>query len=170
MNNRVKDYLEQLNLIYYAFIGLPLILFPMVYLPLKDELVTDTMFQDLISFPYFAAVLLLFLTVYFARRLFRSNLLVISEDWTFSKKLRCYRKISIVFYSFGLISGLVSVGLLMFTRHQLFVASYPILLLIMSLYRPTIERLKRELPFTNKDLRMISEQVEITDNIEEHNR
>ncbi|GJM27960.1 MAG: hypothetical protein DHS20C17_05950 [Cyclobacteriaceae bacterium] len=168
MIKKVKDYLEQLNLIYYAFIGLPLVLFSVVYLPLKDGLIDDALNQGN-SISYFTAGLLLFVVLYFARRLFRRNLKVITIEWSFNQKLKAYRKISIIFYGFGLFSSLVSIGLLLITKNQLFVATYPILLLVLSLYRPTIERLKKELPLTEKELSMVNHKGQITDNIMKHN-
>lgn len=150
----MRDYLERLNLIYYGLIALPLVLFPVVYLPIKDSISTGI---DKGSLLLYLAALLLFLVIYFARRLFRRNLSVIQIEWQLSKKLMAYRKASVIFYLFGLISCLVSVGLLMFTNHQLFVATYPVLLLILSFYRPTLERLKRDLPLTEKDLSVIND-------------
>ncbi len=155
MNAAIKDYIDKLNLIYYGLIALPLVLFPVVYLPIKEGILTD--FEQS-SVLHYVAALLLFLVVYFARRLFKRNIALIDIDWTFEKKLQGYRKASVIFYALGMVSCMVSVGLLMFTEHQLFVATYPILLLILSFYRPTLERLKRDLPLTEKDLTVISNQ------------
>ena len=155
MNSTIKQYLERLNLIYYGLIALPLVLFPVVYLPMKEGISTGL---DEGGFLFYLAATLLFLVIYFARRLFRRSLKVIAIDWQFADKLQAYRRASIIFYIFGLVSCLISVGLLMFTKHQLFVATYPVLLLILSFYRPTVERLKRDLPFTEKDLSMIDDQ------------
>ena len=155
MNSKIKQYLERLNLIYYGLIALPLVLFPVVYLPIKEGVSTG--FDDG-GFLFYLAAVLLFLVIYAGRRLFKRSISVISADWPFDNKLLAYRKASITFYIFGLISCMVSVGLLMFTEHQLFVATYPILLLILSFYRPTVERLKRDVPLTEKDLTMIGNQ------------
>jgi hypothetical protein len=100
----------------------------------------------------------LFLVIFFGRRLFRQNLSVIRVDWVLQDKLRAYRKALLIFYLLGMFSCLVSVGLLMFTRHQLFVATYPVLLLILSLYRPTIDRMRKEIPLSEKDLSVIQDQ------------
>ena len=152
----IKNYLDQLGLIYYGLIALPLVLFPVVYLPIKEEVVSG--FGESSGALYYLAALLLFLVVVFARRLYRRSLSVIKLDWSLDDKLSAYRKASMTFYFLGMISCLVSVGLLMFTEHLLFVASYPVLLLVLSLYRPSIERLKRELPLSKEDLAMIDDQ------------
>jgi hypothetical protein len=152
MNVVIKEYLDKLNLIYYGLIALPLVLFPVVYLPIKEGVFTGL---DQIGILHYLAGLLLFVVVFFGRRLFSRNLKVINSDWTLLQKLQAYRKASIIFYVQGMVACLISVALLLFTRHQLFVATYPILLLILSFYRPTIQRLKRDLPLTEKDLAMI---------------
>jgi hypothetical protein len=152
MNIVIKEYLDKLNLIYYGLIALPLVLFPVVYLPIKEGVFTGL---DQIGILHYLAGLLLFVVVFFGRRLFSRNLKVINSDWTLLQKLQAYRKASIIFYVQGMVACLISVALLLFTRHQLFVATYPILLLILSFYRPTIQRLKRDLPLTEKDLAMI---------------
>lgn len=156
MAEGIRNYIEKLGLIYFGFIAVPLVLFPVVYLPIKDG--------ELLGYDadpatlFYVTGLMLFLVIFFARRLFKRNLAVISADWPLSDKLSAYRKASIVFYTLGLVACLVSVGLLKLTRHQLFVATYPFLLLILSLYRPTIERLKRDLLLTEKDLSVIDNQ------------
>ncbi len=152
----LKNYIDQLNLIYYGLIALPLVLFPVVYLPMKEGVVVE--FGEDSGILYYLAAILLFMVIVFARRLFRRSLNTIDISWQLGKKLTAYRKASVVFYSLGLFACLVSVGLLMFTRHQLFVATYPILLLVLSFYRPTIERLKRDLPLTKEDLSVIEDQ------------
>ncbi len=151
MDARIKEYLERLGLIYYGLIAPPLLLFPAVYLPLKDGVLqTSTQVSFWVNALYYVAGLLLFLVVFFARRLFKRNLAVITRDWPFEQKLNCYQRASLIFYIFVLISSLSSVGLLFITEHQLFVATYPILLLLISLYRPTVQRLRRELPLGEK--------------------
>ena len=152
MNATIKEYLDKLNLIYYGLIALPLVLFPVVYLPIKEGVSTGL---EQIGILHYLAGLLLFAVVFFGRRLFNRNLKVINMDWPLPQKLQAYRKASVVFYVQGMVVCLISVALLLFTRHQLFVATYPILLLILSFYRPTIQRLKRDLPLTEKDLAMI---------------
>ena len=109
--------------------------------------------------------LLLFLTMLFGRRLFRRSLLVISVNWPFEEKLKAYKRSLVIFYSFGLLTSLCSVLLLFITKHQLFVATYPVLLLLISLYRPTLQRLKRELPLSEQELAMIKHESQKTKNI-----
>jgi len=158
MSPAIKDYLDKLAFTFYAFLALPLLLFPMVYLPIKDALVTTNLFQDAQGLAYCLVAGLLLASLYFAHRLYRRNLTVISVQWPIAKKLQAYRRVSVVFYGFGLVASLLSVMLLWVTRHQLFVACYPILLLILSFYRPTIQRLKRELPLSEEDLSVINDQ------------
>jgi hypothetical protein len=156
MNTGIKPYIEQLNLIYYSLLALPLVLFPVVYLPIKES--TTSTFDQAPAALYSLAAILLFMVIFFGRRLFRQNLSVIRVDWVLQDKLRAYRKALLIFYLLGMFSCLVSVGLLMFTRHQLFVATYPVLLLILSLYRPTIDRMRKEIPLSEKDLSVIQDQ------------
>jgi hypothetical protein len=155
MNISTKNYLDRLNLIYYGLIALPLVLFPVVYLPMKEGVSTSF---DQGGILYYLAGLLLFLVIFFARRLFQRSLKVIETDWMLEQKLQAYSKASVIFYILGMVSCMISVGLLMFTKHQLFVATYPILLLILSFFRPTLERLKRDLPLTKEDLAVIGDQ------------
>lgn len=158
--------MERLGLIYYSLIAPPLLLFAVVYLPLKDGVLKTPSQQFLWeSALYYVAGLLLFLLVFFARRLFRRNLRMITGDWSFEQKLKGYQRASVLFYVFGFISSLSSVFLLFFSEHQLFVATYPILLLLVSLYRPTIQRLKRELPLSEKELTMIKNEGQKTKDI-----
>lgn len=166
MDPRIKEYMERLGLIYYGLIAPPLLLFAVVYLPLKDG-VLKTPFQQYFweNALYYVAGLLLFLLVFFARRLFKRNLRVITGDWSFEQKLKGYQRASVLFYVFGFISGLSSVFLLFISEHQLFVATYPILLLLVSLHRPSIQRLKRELPLSEKELTMIKHEGQKTKNI-----
>lgn len=156
MDTGIKPYIEQLNLIYYSLLSLPLLLFPIVYLPIKDS--TTSTFDQAPAALYGLAALLLIMVILFGRRLFRQNLSVIRIEQALQYKLRAYRKALLIFYLLGMVSCLVSVGLLLFTRHQLFVATYPVLLFILSLYRPTVERMKKEVPLTEKDLSVIHDQ------------
>jgi len=164
--SRIEKYLEQLNQIYFGLISLPLLLFPLVYLPIKD--IPSMPLRDNLSGKFsliWVVALLLFLTMLFARRLFRRSLLVISVNWPLKEKLQAYKRSLVIFYSFGLLASLCSVLLLFITKHQLFVATYPFLLLLISLYRPTVQRLKRELPLSEKELAMIKHESQKTKNI-----
>jgi len=164
--SRIEIYLEQLNQIYFGLISLPLLLFPLVYLPIKD--VPSMPLRDNLSGEFtliWVVALLLFFTMLFGRRLFRRSLSVISVNWPFKKKLQAYKQSLVIFYSFGLLTSLCSVLLLYITKHQLFVATYPILLLLISLYRPTVQRMKRELPFSEEELAMIKHESQKTKNI-----
>lgn len=159
MGSSVKEYLEKLNRTYFGFIALPLLLFPIVYLPLKDSALTFSG-DRIIELIYYFAALLLFADLYFGWYLYRRELVLITKDWNWEKKLQAHKKASIILYGFGLISSLVSVALLWLTRHQLFVATYPILLLVLSFYRPTARRMKRELPLTEEELTMFKDKAE----------
>ena len=166
MDPRIKKYMERLGLIYYGLIAPPLLLFPVVYLPLKDgALKTSSQQFFWENASYYVAGLLLFLLMFFARRLFKRNLRVITGNWSFEQKLKGYQRASVQFYVFGFISCLSSVFLLFISEHQLFVATYPILLLLVSIYWPTIQRLKRELPLSEKELTMIKNEGQKTKNI-----
>jgi hypothetical protein len=155
----VKEYLEKLNRTYFGFIALPLLLFPIVYLPLKDSALAFGGDRT-IELIYYLAALLLYANLYFGWYLYKRELGLITKDWSWDKKLQAHKKASIILYGFGLISSLFSVALLLLTRHQLFVATYPILLLVLSFYRPTARRMKRELPLTEEELTMFKDKGE----------
>lgn len=161
MSPNPKDFVEQLGLIYYGLIALPLLLFPLVYLPIKDRVLSSSPQAGL----YFAIGLILILVLFLGRRQFLKNLTSISRNWPWERKLSDYRRSSVIFYAIGLISSMFSIALLWLTNHLLFVAIYPILLLVMSIYRPTVERLKRELPLTEEELSMINDQRNKGNNI-----
>lgn len=170
MDRVIKQFLDQLTLIYYGFLALPLLLFPIVYLPIKDTLDTGYLLNNNTGIIYCLVALLLFFGIYLFRRQYLKNLKLIPSIWKIERKLVAYRRGSVYFFAIGLTVSLISVVLLMTTHHQLFVATYPILLLILSLYRPTIQRLKRELPLSKEELSMIDNQRQITNNIEKHDK
>ena len=163
MDKKVYDYLEHLNQIYYAFIALPLVLYPMIYLPIKDSTLSKG--EALPELVYYGLGLVLFIDLFFGWFLYKRRLRSIDKEWELGKKLKAHRNAALLFYTFGLVASLISVGLLWLTRHQLFVGTYPVLLLIISFYRPTVGRLKRELPLTDKELTMIKNKGEKTKNI-----
>ncbi len=170
MDRVIKQFLDQLTLIYYGFLALPLLLFPIVYLPIKDILDTENLLNTSAGIIYSLVALLLFLLIYLSRRRYLKHLEKIASTWKIDRKLVAYRRGSIFFFALGMVVSLISVIFLMITHHQLFVATYPILLLILSLYRPTIQRLKRELPLSKEELSMIDNHGQITNNIVKHDK
>ena len=162
----INQYLERLTQIYFGLISLPLLLFPVVYLPMKDSPLNSFSSTSIWENTLYCTIfLLLVLVIFFARRLFKRSLGVISDEWILAQKLKGYRRTSIIFYLFCLVASIIAVILLLITEHQLFVACYPVLLLLVSFYRPTIQRLERELPLNKEELTMIKHKRKKADDV-----
>ena len=149
-----NEYLEKQNQIYFSFLALPLVLYPVVYLPLKDYTV-NTSGDTTKDWIYYFAAGVLFAIGYLGWRLYKKNITQIDLNWPLEAKLSRYKSTSMALYGFGLVLSLVSIGLLWLTKHQLFVAVYPTLLLLISFYRPTARRMEKELPLSDQELNMI---------------
>ena len=154
MTDTFKEYLEKQNQIYFGFLALPLVLFAVVYLPVKDHTLMSSG-SGTLDLTYYLGSVALFALAYLCWRLYQSNLRRIEKDIPLKDKLKRHRSVSSTLYALGLLLSLLSIGMLWLTKHQLFVAIYPMLLLLISFCRPTARRLEKELPLSDEELAMI---------------
>jgi cytochrome b561 len=152
-----KEYLEKQNQIYFGFLALPLVLYAVVYLPVKDSTITSTG-NSTLDLIYYLGSVALFALVYLCWRLYQSNLKRIEKNRPLMDKLKRHRSVSSTLYALGLLLSLLSIAMLWVTKHQLFVATYPMLLLLISFCRPTARRLEKELPLSDDELAMIKDK------------
>ncbi len=147
-----KEIVERLNILFYAMVGLPMLLFAWVYLPIKDILSWQES-QAILPLGYGSYVMAIILAsaAIWALRIPKNKFKQVQQPWSLNQKLQFYTKTySKPFLSVMLLS-LWSVALLYLTRSQLFVVVYALLLFLVSLYRPSFQRICGHLDLSKEE-------------------
>lgn len=157
--NSIKEYFDQINLIFYAMIGGPMLAFGRVYLPIKDQVsFMEGRGFDMAFIVLCAAALVLVVSPFPAGKLFHKNLKQITPEGPLKAKLNLYKQALLVTFAIIMGASLIAIGLLFVTKNQLFVAVYALLLFFVSFHRPTLERLCRHLPLSEEELQIVKKQ------------
>lgn len=151
-----KQIIESLNLLFYATVGLPMLLFGWVYLPLKDVLTwqESQALWHLGFWRYLLAAAMIVLAAADLRSTSR-QFQQVSKDWSLPIKLQHFTMVFRRSYLLVMLLSLFSVAVLYLTRNQLFVVVYAFLLFLVSLYRPSFQRMCRHLPLTKEEQKAI---------------
>ncbi|MDH3710896.1 MAG: hypothetical protein OER04_13460 [Cyclobacteriaceae bacterium] len=151
-----KEIVERLNILFYAMVGLPMLLFAWIYLPIKDMLSWQES-QAILPLGYGSYVMAMILAAaaIWALRIPKNKFKQVQQTWSLNHKLQFYTKAySKPFLSVMLLS-LWSVVLLYLTRSQLFVVVYALLLFLVSLYRPSFQRICGHLHLSKEEQSVI---------------
>lgn len=156
---QVKHLIDRLSTFFYALVGLPMLLFAVVFLPIKDQLSWQTSQGIALEMLRYLVAVVLIVTAIWELRRSTARIKGITKEQDFISKIHEFVQISRRAYLWVLVLSLVSVGLLYLTQNQLFVVVYALLLFLVSLYRPTFHRIRRYLPLTEEEYGAIKDQL-----------
>ncbi len=146
----LNHYLNSLNIVYYLLVGIPLILFSMVYLQYESE----SGFQDTTQIRWLSHGLIIVLTagcLVLASVWYRKEIRKLNNTAPSSDKLIFFFRKSSIKYLLLCLGNLFPVAGLYLTGEQLFAALYAIALVVFSFSRPTIIRIFRDLKMSKSE-------------------
>ena len=155
-----QTYLDRINLVYYALISVPILLFAIVYLNYYRDKLLIPMDKPLAAGYILIAIgCVIFAAVGYYQ--YREKLKRLIEEKLLRDKLnQWYQALLGNYWLMGVLSS-VAVVALYTSKSQVFVACYALLLFLVSLLRPTQQRLIRELRLKSEQLKSIEKNEEI---------
>jgi len=160
--NSVNEYLEKLNNIFHLLVALPLLGFVAIYLQMHagefDPMVQASSLATALrySFPF-----LVILTGGLAFISYRRNLITSKNQHTLREKLIHYFRASLVKFAFLGAASVVAVTGLFLTTENLYVVLYIIVLMLLSINRPTVFRIARDLGLRDSEKDIVIHKKEI---------
>ena len=155
-----QTYLDRINLIYYALISVPLLLFAIVYLNYYRDKLLIPMNRPLAGGYILIAIgCVVFAGIAYYR--YRKKLKMVIGEKLLRDKLNQWHQALLANYWLMGVLSLVAVAAFYTSKSQVFVACYALLLFLVSLLRPTQQRLTRELKLKSGQLETIEKNEEI---------
>lgn len=135
-----------LNLIFYALVGIPLMIFLFLYLRIKDGgyLVSEPN-EDLKMILHFLVPIFCLVNIVLAYNIYSRKIKKVKNTNSLQVKLEGFYNASVLKYSFLAAASIVSIVGLMLTADMIFSVVYLSVLMIYSLNRPTPYRLRKDL-------------------------
>jgi hypothetical protein len=158
----MNNYFNKLNLVFHAIVGIPLALFVFLYLEIekggRQGLIEGSPTADMLSYvlPTISIVL-----AGVAFMMYRSNLLTIRTHPDFKTRLDEYSSALIKKYSMIEISSIIAIVGIYLTANVIYIAVYLLLLLYLSLHRPTNYRIVRDLKLKGEEKDMVLHKKEL---------
>ena len=135
-----KQYYEQLNTIFSALVAIPLLLFIWLYLEASGSNITPIISGNAYNVVNFISSIGIFILIGYTFYLFRKGTSQIEAN-TLQDKLQHYKKLSIKTYVLLNIAGAIAVAGFYLVVSNTFVALYVIVLVLLSLLKPTTHRI-----------------------------
>ena len=154
----VTDYFNMLNMIYYVLVGIPLILFLIIYLNQKEVLSANGFLQTPQMYFKLALALIVPLEVVVGELIFKRRMSKDFSQFFLQTKLHYYFQASLIRYASYFIASLIAVIALYFFVEGILVALYMIVLFSFSLIRPTKKRIVSIGIFTDEEVRTINKE------------
>jgi len=139
---------------------MPLLLFAIIYLNYYRDQVLVPINKPL-ALEYILIAIVCVLAALLAYYDYRKNLKLAIGEGRLRAKLNLWHQALVRNYLFMGLLSFTAVVILYFSKSQLFVACYALLLFIVSLLRPTQQRLIRELKLKSEDLKMVENNEEV---------
>lgn len=158
----MKDYLNRLSLIFHALVGVPLLAFVFIYLELDtgglSALIKDPEIVKMLSYilPTISMVL-----AGIAFILFKKNLPQAVGENNLRTKLNSYFTVIVQKYTLFEASSLLAVAGLFLTGNIIYTIIYLAMLLLLSLHRPTVHRISRDLKLKDDERQVVIHKKEI---------
>lgn len=135
-----------LNLIFYAMVGVPLIIFLYLYLEIKDgTFVAESADEDLNMVLHILIPLFGLINIGLAYIFYRNVIKDVQSTAPLREKLKKFYTASLMKYSFLSAATFLSLIGLFFTAQLIYVGFYLFVLLIFSLNRPSPFRFRRDM-------------------------
>jgi amino acid transporter len=148
-----REFLEKLGLIFYATVSVPLFLFVITYLRLQSRagfqpLILD---ENWVFLMQVVIILLALAAIFFAFFKFRNEIRKTFLLPSLRIRLELYYKASIGQYIYLAIAGMLVLAGIYLTGNNFFVIMYMIILIIISLSRPTAFKINRHLKLNKEE-------------------
>lgn len=155
--NEIDQYLNSLNIKFYLAVCLPLLLFVLIFLKLQEGGGISPAFESDDSFmhPILAIVVISF--AYPGYLIYKNKIKSISAEDGLRQKLQVFRGASIRKYVFIAFASLVANALLYYFGEQIYLMAFAILLILFSISRPTVYRIKKDVDLKEDELSALTE-------------
>ncbi|CAN5185672.1 hypothetical protein BH23BAC1_BH23BAC1_36250 [soil metagenome] len=135
-----------LNLIFYALVGIPLLLFLYLYLQIKDRgNILSAPSEDLKAILLILIPTFCLINIALAYIIYRRQIQKVVHANELKVKLEGFYNASVLKYSFLAAASMVTIIGLLITAEMLYAVIYLIILMIYSINRPTPYRLRKDL-------------------------
>lgn len=151
-----EDFNHKLNLLFHGMLALPLVAFVYLFLEIqhhdRQPVIAD---KGMILTLTIVGMIVAIVVAVYGYMLFKRGLRQVVQCETFREKLSAYLGISVKFYCFVGVSSILLVGGLYLTNSAIFIAGYVILLFLMSLNRPALQKYVQDMRLTRHQHDMI---------------
>lgn len=154
----ITDYFNMLNMIYYVLVGIPLVLFLIIYLNHKDILSDNGFLGTGQIYLKLALTLLVPVEVVTGELIFKNRM---KRDFTqcfLETKLHHYFQASLIRYAAYFVASIIAIIALYFFLAGILVGLYMIILFSFSLIRPTKKRIINIGIFTKEEIGTINKE------------
>jgi hypothetical protein len=137
---------QLLNLIFYAMVGVPLVIFLYLYLEIKDgKFIADSPDEDLHQVLVILVLIFCLINVALSFFVYRKYVKSTDSALPLIEKLQIFYKASVIKFSFMEAATIsILIGLFL-TAEQIYIVLYLVLLLLFSLSRPTPYKFRKDM-------------------------
>lgn len=155
--NEIDQYLNSMNIIFYLAVCLPLLLFVLIFLKLQEKGGISPAFQsgDSVIHPILAFAVILF--AYPGYAIYKNRIKRLMPEDGLRHKLQVFKDASIKKYLFIAFASCVANALLYYFEEQIYLMAFAILLILFSVSRPTVYRIKKDVILKADELSALTE-------------
>jgi hypothetical protein len=146
-----EEFLNKLRNIYYLLIALPMGLFVLIFLNMKDRLAVPEVNQDLAEMLLYVLSIIALINVASGYLLYYRNMKNLQISLSLKDKLQVFLNASILLYAALTAATLIIIAGLYITKNSIFAFFYVILLFLLSIGSPTYHRISRAVKLNQQE-------------------
>ncbi len=156
---KITTFFNQLNLVFHAMIAFPLLLFVYIYLESGKVTVEPQLDGEVSRAVVIGTYVIAVGMVLFAFRRYGQALRQLSESMAFWDKIKFYRHLALLHYT--LLTGVLALIVLGFflTHSRWFTLGFVLVLVALSIHRPTLDKICRDLRLKPEERKQVMGQV-----------
>ena len=145
---QIDEFLNSMNIVFYLAVCIPLLLFIIIFLKLESHGGISPSFEshDPVWHPVLALVILLISVP--GNFIYKSRLRLLGGDDSLAIKFKTFKAAAVRKYFFLFLAACLANLCLFIFEEQLYLLAFGALLIIFSINRPTVYRLKKDLPLS----------------------
>lgn len=153
----IDQYLNSMNIKFYLAVCLPLLLFVLIFLRLQEKGGISPAFEsgDSIIHPILAFAVILF--AYPGYVIYKRRIKSIFPEDGLRHKLQVFKDASIKKYLFVAFSACTANALLYYFEEQIYLMAFAVLLILFSVSRPTVYRIKKDVVLKKDEILALTE-------------
>lgn len=154
---QIDAFVNSMNIIFYLAVCIPLLFFILIFLELQERGGISPSFEKVDEFWHLVIAgitVLLSLPGYF---IYKQKMKGVVVGAPLSEKLNAFKEAAIIKYLFLFSGGCLANLFLYYFSEQIFLMAFAVLLVMFSIDRPTVYRMKKDIPLSNEEKLALTE-------------